>query len=98
MIRTERMTEAGFKTIKEAKRNGKWNNASSFEMASTLPKAPEKALKENDLAWKNFKKLSNSRKFRYIYWVNSANKDETLQKRIFKIVKKVSQKQNFHNI
>lgn len=60
MIRTERMTEAGLKTIKEAKRNGKLNNAYSSEMASTLPKALEKALKENDLAWKNFKKLSNS--------------------------------------
>ena len=92
MIRTERMTEAGLNTTEEAKRNGKWNNAYSSVMASKLPMDLEKALKENDLAWKNFKKLSNSRKLGYIYWVNSAKKDETRQKRIVKIVKKASQR------
>ncbi len=87
MIRTEKMTEAGFETIKEAKQNGKWNNAYSSKIAPSLPKDLEKALKENDLAWKNFEKLSNSRKLRYIYWINSAKKDETRQKRIIEIVK-----------
>ena len=92
MIQAEKMTQAGFETINEAERNGKWDIAYSSKMPLAVPKDLAKALKENELAWKNFEKFSNSTKLQYIYWVNSAKKDETRRKRIIVVVKKASQK------
>jgi uncharacterized protein YdeI (YjbR/CyaY-like superfamily) len=92
MIRTGKMTQSGFETIDEAKRSGKWYAAYSPKMASEIPDDLAKALKENELAWKNFKKFSNSTKLQYIYWINSAKKDATMHKRMIELVKKASQK------
>jgi uncharacterized protein YdeI (YjbR/CyaY-like superfamily) len=92
MMRKEKMAPAGFETIKEAKANGKWAAAYSSKTAPVIPKDLAKALKENEPAWKNFKEFSNSTKLQYVYWVNTAKKDETRQKRITAIVKKASQK------
>jgi uncharacterized protein YdeI (YjbR/CyaY-like superfamily) len=91
MIHAGKMTQAGFEAIEDAKRNGKWEAAYSSEMGSTIPDDVVEALKENELAWKNFKKFSNSTKLQYIYWVNSAKKVETRQRRINDIVRKATQ-------
>jgi uncharacterized protein YdeI (YjbR/CyaY-like superfamily) len=91
MIQEAKMTQAGFETINEAKRNGKWDTAYSSKMVPTIPRDLAKALRENELAWKNFKKFSNSTKLQYIYWVNSAKKDETRRKRIIDVMKKAAQ-------
>jgi uncharacterized protein YdeI (YjbR/CyaY-like superfamily) len=91
MIQAGKMTQAGFKTIDEAKLNGKWDKAYSSKMVSTIPMDLEKALKENELAWENFKKFSNSTKFQYNYWIKSAKKEETRRKRIIVVVKKATQ-------
>jgi uncharacterized protein YdeI (YjbR/CyaY-like superfamily) len=91
MIQAGKMTQAGFETINEAKQNGKWDTAYSSKMPLAVPKDLAKALKENELAWKNFEKFSNSTKLQYIYWVNSAKKDETRRKRRIFVVKKASQ-------
>jgi uncharacterized protein YdeI (YjbR/CyaY-like superfamily) len=90
MIKAEKMTEAGFATIKAAKQNGKWDTAYSSKMAPTIPSDLEEALKENELAWRNFSRFSNSAKVQYIYWVTGAKKDETRQKRIVEVVKKAA--------
>ena len=90
MIQAGKMTQAGFETIKEAKRNGKWETAYSSRMVPKIPRDLEKALKENKLAWKNFKEFSNSTKFQYIYWVDSAKKDETRRKRVVDVVEKAA--------
>ena len=91
MIQAGKMTQAGFAIIKTAKQSGKWDVAYSSKMTPAIPKNLAKALKKNQLAWKNFNKFSNSTKLQYIYWVNSAKKDETKRKRITDIVKKAAQ-------
>ncbi|UCH01319.1 MAG: YdeI/OmpD-associated family protein, partial [Candidatus Bathyarchaeota archaeon] len=78
-------------TIAQAKQNGKLDTAYSSATEPTIPKDLEKALKENELAWNNFAKFSNSTKLQYVYWVNSAKKDETRQKRIMNVVKNAAQ-------
>jgi len=85
------MTQTGFETISEAKRNGKWDAAYSSEMGSKIPRDLENALMEDELALKNFKEFSNSTRLQYIYWVKNAKKDETRQKRITDVVKKAAQ-------
>ena len=86
------MKQAGFETVNEAKRNGKWEIAYSSKMPLVVPKDLAAALKENELAGMNFNKFSNSTKLRYIYWVESAKKSETRKKRIIEVLKKASQK------
>jgi uncharacterized protein YdeI (YjbR/CyaY-like superfamily) len=92
MMQKGKMAPAGFEAITEAKSNGKWDAAYSSRTAPAIPKDLTKALKENECAWKNFKEFSNSAKLQYVYWVNSAKKDETRQKRISAVTKKASQK------
>jgi uncharacterized protein YdeI (YjbR/CyaY-like superfamily) len=92
MIQAGKMKQAGFETVNEAKRNGKWDIAYSSKMPLVVPKDLAAALKENELAGMNFNKFSNSTKLRYIYWVESAKKSETRKKRIIEVVKKASQK------
>lgn len=92
MIQRGKMAPAGFETINKAKANGKWSKAYSSRKAPAIPEDLEKALMENERAWMNFKEFSNSTKLRYIYWVNTAKKEETRQRRIRAVVKKTCQK------
>ena len=91
MIRMGKMTPAGFETISEAKRNGKWNAAYSSKAEATIPSDLAEALKEKEYVWKNFNRFSNSVKFQYVHWVKSAKKDETRRKRIADLVKRATQ-------
>jgi uncharacterized protein YdeI (YjbR/CyaY-like superfamily) len=89
MIQRGKMTPAGFVTINKAKANGKWSKAYSSITKPAIPKDLEKFLKENEPAWMNFQEFSNSTKLRYIYWVNTAKKEETRRRRISAVVKKI---------
>jgi len=92
MIQVGKMKEAGFEKVNEAKRNGKWNIAYSSKTPLIVPKDLATALKENELAGMKFNEFSNSTKLRYIFWVESARKNETRRKRIIEVVKKARQK------
>jgi uncharacterized protein YdeI (YjbR/CyaY-like superfamily) len=92
MVQQGKMAQAGFEAMNEAKLNGKWDAAYSSKMAPATPKDLAKALKENEPAWRNFTEFPTSTKFQYVYWVNSAKKDETRQKRISAVVEKAIQK------
>ncbi len=91
MIRLGKMTQAGFATIVDAKQSGKWDIAYSSKIAPIIPRDLTEALKENELAWDNFNKFSNSTKLQYIYWIINVKLDETRRKRILEVVKKVEQ-------
>lgn len=95
MIRTGKMKKAGFEKVVEARRNGKWDSAYSSKVPLKIPKDLMKALKENVLIWNNFNEFSNSTKLRYVYWIESAKKDDTRRKRIVDVVKKAKQKYKF---
>jgi len=92
MIQRGKMTTLGFEAINKAKANGKWSEAYSSKTPPPIPKDLEKSLKENEPAWTNFKEFPNSMKLRYIYWVNTAKKEETRQRRINAVIKKTNQK------
>ena len=91
MIRIGKMTKSGFETINEAKKNGKWNAAYSSKTEAPIPNDLAEALKENEVAWNNFNRFSNSVKFQYVYWIKSAKKEETRRKRISDVVKRAAQ-------
>lgn len=89
LIAEGKMTDAGQLKISEAKANGQWQAAIRRELVDLLPKELEESLKEVKGSLSAFRELPDSMKKRYIYWVDSAKKDETRQRRIQKIIKEI---------
>ena len=85
MIQEGRMTAAGLEKIAEAKENGEWQAAIAREDVSTIPEDLMQKLKMTK-TWATFKNWPASRKKSYLYWLDSAKKPETRQKRIREIV------------
>jgi len=90
MLAEGKMTEAGIAMIDNAIKSGWWEMAYSMKRKQEIPPDMENALKENPRVWKRFKELNNSDQMRYIFWINTAKKQETRKKRIQDIIKKMS--------
>ena len=83
------MTEAGNRKIIEAQENGEWAAAIRREQVDIIPKELESALLKIDGALSAYQALSDSRKKQYIYWLQSAKREETKRRRIEKILEEV---------
>jgi uncharacterized protein YdeI (YjbR/CyaY-like superfamily) len=82
MIKQGRMTEAGLAKIREAKKNGEWDKAISTQDGPVIPPDLKETLAGNRKAMKNFDNFAPSRQKQLIWWVTSAKRDETRQRRI----------------
>ena len=76
------MTECGLETIVIAKKNGSWNRLDSVDVRIEAPKALNDALEKNAKARKKYEDLPPSRKKQFLWWIKSAKRDETKEKRI----------------
>jgi uncharacterized protein YdeI (YjbR/CyaY-like superfamily) len=90
LIREGRMTEAGLEKIREAKENGQWEAAIRREQVDIIPPDLEKALRRRKGAIAAYRALPASRKKQYIYWLQTAKRPTTKQRRIDKIVQEVT--------
>jgi len=73
---------AGLLKIRAAKKSGKWDKRPVKQMALEMPEEFENVLKSNEIAWKNFEKLSHSYKRHFIGWIASAKRQETRKRRM----------------
>ena len=89
LIEKGKITEAGYQKISEAKANGEWEAAIQREEVDIIPKELESALRIVDGAITAYQSLPNSRKKQYIYWIQTAKREETKQRRIQMIVEEV---------
>ena len=89
LIEKGKITEAGYQKISEAKANGEWDAAIRREEVDIIPKELENALRRVDGAITAYQSLPNSRKKQYIYWIQTAKREETKQRRIQKIVEEI---------
>lgn len=89
LIKEDKMTSAGKLKIAEAKENGEWAAAIRREQVDIIPKALESALRKVDGALTAYQALPASRRKTYIYWLQSAKREETKQSRIQKILEEV---------
>lgn len=87
-----KMSAAGRQKIAEAKANGEWETAIRREQVDIIPEALEDALRKIDGAIAAYRALPASRKKTYIYWLQSAKRNETKQNRIQKILEEVLEK------
>ena len=93
MIQTGLMTPAGLGKVKEAKKNGRWEEAYTSKKKVEIPVDLSKALKFDQKANRNFKNFADSYQNMYINWINYAKKEETRQRRIKEVVKRASNNQ-----
>jgi len=85
------MTKAGLESIELAKQNGSWNILDTVD-ALIIPEDLEKALAKYPEAMDFFLGLSKSIKKMMLYWLVSAKRPETRQKRIEEIAEAAAQK------
>lgn len=83
------MTEEGYKSIEIAKENGSWTILDEVE-ALVIPEDLQRELDANKGAMEFYDSLSKSVKKGLLYWVISAKRKETRQKRILEIVENAS--------
>ncbi|WP_343633863.1 YdeI/OmpD-associated family protein [Fluviicola sp.] len=91
LIENGQMTPAGYESIERAKENGSWTILDEVE-ALTLPEDFESALSNYDGALEYFLGLSKSVKKMMLYWLVSAKRPETRQKRIDELAEHASRK------
>jgi uncharacterized protein YdeI (YjbR/CyaY-like superfamily) len=89
MTRQGKMTEAGLAVVREAKENGRWQQAGE-PRSDVPPDDLQRALKRNRAARELFEKLSPSHRRQYIGWIEEAKRDETRQRRIRKTVERLA--------
>ena len=91
LIQEGRMTSGGLEKILEAKESGEWEAAIIREDVSSVPDDLVQELEEND-AWMAFENWPASQKKQHLYWLESAKRLETRQKRIRAIVEKAKRR------
>jgi uncharacterized protein YdeI (YjbR/CyaY-like superfamily) len=84
------MAEAGLAKIEAAKQDGSWTKLDAIEELR-IPPDLEKALASDKVAGANFKAFSNSVKKGILFWIESAKRAETREKRISETVRKAAQ-------
>lgn len=89
LISERKMTVVGEQKIAEAKANGQWEAALQREQVDQIPADLEDALRKTTNALPAYRALPDSRKKQYLYWLQSAKREETKQRRIQKIVEEV---------
>lgn len=89
LVAEGKMTEAGQQKIDEAKENGEWEDAIRREQVDLIPAELEEVLQKQAGAIAAYQALTDSRKKQYIYWLQTAKRQETKQRRIQKIVEEV---------
>ena len=80
------MTQAGLEKIEIAKLNGSWNRLDEIETDIVVPDDLIAALAENPIAVEIFESFAPSHKKQYLWWLKSAKRAETREKRIREIV------------
>ena len=81
------MMKHGFGTIEIAKQNSSWERLYSIEIKMEVPRELEEAFEKNINAKTIYEKLPASKKKQYLYWIKSAKRDETREKRIKETIK-----------
>lgn len=90
LIQNKEMTEAGHRSIARAKEDGSWQMADMVE-ALLVPQDLKAALATSDKASKFYDSLTKSSKKSLLYWLASAKRSATRQKRLLVIMSSASE-------
>ncbi|MEW4924797.1 YdeI/OmpD-associated family protein [Algibacter sp. 2305UL17-15] len=77
--------EAGYKSIKLAKKTGKWTEMDAVENG-IIPEDLQFEFDKNERAFENFQNFSKGYRKAYLSWLHSAKREATRKKRITQII------------
>lgn len=89
LVAEGRMTPAGLAKVAEAKESGAWEEAIRREQVDVIPEELEVVLQDHPGAVDAYHALPASRKKQLIYWLQTAKREQTRQRRIQAIVDEV---------
>ena len=82
-----RLHPAGLAAVQVGKESGQWQAAIDRENPEYVPPELKAALEQDPEARYAYQALSESQRKRYVYWLQSAKKKETKQKRVSEILR-----------
>lgn len=82
MMARQRMTPSGLARIREAKKQGFWDNSDRPQISLALPLAFRQVLQKNKKAHNFFLQLAPSYQKQFIGWISVAKREETRTRRI----------------
>jgi uncharacterized protein YdeI (YjbR/CyaY-like superfamily) len=86
LVKEGRMTAAGLAKIEAARKDGSWNRLDAIDEL-VMPADLVERLSANAEAKRNFEAFSTSSKKIILFWIASAKREETRQKRIEETVR-----------
>ncbi len=95
LIQAGRMTPAGLIKIEEAKANGRWQAAIQREKVDEIPESLERELIKVEGGLAAYEALTMTKKKGYIYWIQTAKRDDTKKRRIKSIIEEILNEQSF---
>ncbi len=81
------MTQFGLNAIERAKQDGEWNKLDKVEIEMEVPQILEDAFQHNEKAREKYNELPPSRKKQFLWWIYSAKRDSTKEKRTSETIK-----------
>jgi uncharacterized protein YdeI (YjbR/CyaY-like superfamily) len=90
LVKEGRMTSAGLVKIEAARKDGSWNTLDEIDRL-VMPADLLEQLSANEDAKRNFEGFSTSSKKIILFWIASAKREETRQKRIEETVRLAAQ-------
>ncbi|MFC2009381.1 YdeI family protein [Chloroflexota bacterium] len=93
MIIQGRMVQVGLTKIRQAQECGEWHRATLRDMLEIPPDLEKRLVADKD-AGHSYKRLTPSRQKQLIWWITSAKREETRQRRIDEIIRLVKEDDN----
>ena len=90
LIADDLMTESGLEKVRQGKDSGQWKAAMRREQVERIPSDLENALRERPGCLEAYRDLPKSRKQQLIYWLETAKRRETRERRIRAIVEETT--------
>ena len=95
LIASGEMKPAGLKAIEAAKQDGRWAAAYASQKNIVVPADFQSALDKNRKAKAFFETLTGSRRYAFLFRIETAKKAETREKRIRQFVEMLAKRETF---
>jgi len=96
LIRQGRMKPAGFKQVREAKIDGRWDRAYHPPSTAKLPEDFIKALQKNKEAEAFFRSLNRANIYSVVFRLENAKNEEQRRMKISQMIKMFEKGERFH--
>jgi uncharacterized protein YdeI (YjbR/CyaY-like superfamily) len=95
LIASGEMKPSGLKAVEAAKQDGRWDAAYAGQRSIEVPADFQSALNENKKAKAFFETLTGSRRYSFLFRIETAKKAETREKRIRQFVEMLEKGETF---